>query len=567
MTPTIALLLLSFSVQAPESAVSTTPPSTVLVKGGTTVVGSTPEEILALLKEAPSYQPMVRAFDAETPQHEEQVGDVHLMVSEVTNEQYLAFVQATGFGPPLLWADDQALIDGRQEHARREAAKIDLAKQENRAPPERERFDEARWWSANWSDRPWAMPEELALVPVVYVDHGEALAYCRWAGMRLPTELEFQRAVRGKTKNSYPWGEDWLPKERIVRAAKEKPALRAATSETVNAPTRVGSYPAGASQDGIFDLIGNVWEWTSSAYMPWKGFQENEYRVSRDTVLKEAAQWEPEQCVAVGGSYGQDHYIGRAAVRRGTPRDETALGLGFRCASTERAAVDIADAILQSDVSGSSHAPAEIGYSTAATIGMDQWLVAPSSVAGAPAGYQVIRGYRYLLFTPVAKLAESQAEPFARASLESPIHLGFLATSEPLLEPALPPGTYFLVYRAAGHAAREERVAEDFRGALSTAGVDLDRDNFLFFDPRTSAVAAAIPVLRCEFDKPGSGGHLSFAAAPPPAEGESAAAPGAEKEPRLSLEAEVESGLRARVLRIAMTFRLPPEHAASAWRK
>lgn len=91
-------------------------------------------------------------------------------------------------------------------------------------------------------------PAELAEHPVVYVDLGDARAYAAWAGKRLPTEEEWQRAAQGDDGRLYPWGDDWLPD-------------RCNTGSTT---TPVRAHPQGRSACGCFDLCGNVWEWTES---------------------------------------------------------------------------------------------------------------------------------------------------------------------------------------------------------------------------------------------------------------------------------------------------------------
>ncbi len=164
----------------------------------------------------------------------------------VTNGQWSEFIADGGYQRPGWWS------------ARGWAHRVEAGLQR------------PMFWSADGTRRRFGVVEEVpADEPVQHVCFFEAQAFAAWAGARLPTEQEWEKACAwdpvARRRRRWPWG-DQPPTS--TRVNLDGAALR---------PAPVGAYPAGASAYGVEQLMGEVWEWTSSAFRPWPGFSPMRY--------------------------------------------------------------------------------------------------------------------------------------------------------------------------------------------------------------------------------------------------------------------------------------------------
>ncbi len=182
-------------------------------------------------------------WDNERPGHTVDVPPFSIDRHDVTNAAFLGFVEAGGYADRQWWRpDDWAWI--RQE-----------------------RITHPLFWEQHDGRWYWRGMFELIPLPLswpVYVSFAEASAFCRWRGVRLPTEAEFQRAAYGTPQGAerrYPWGDT------------EPGSGRGVFDFTSWDPEPAGTHPQGGSAWGVDDLVGNGWEWTSTPFAPFPGFE------------------------------------------------------------------------------------------------------------------------------------------------------------------------------------------------------------------------------------------------------------------------------------------------------
>lgn len=237
-------------------------------------------------------------FDNELRSHEVTVAPFAISRTATSNAEFLAFVEAGGYRHREFWSEEgwRWRTSVNAEH-----------------PVYWRQTDDE--WQRRVFDR-WVRLD--ANLPVIHVNWFEADAYCRWAGRRLPTEAEWELAAAGIGKRKFPWGEE---APTLERANLDWQALDAGCL------LPVGALPAGDSEFGVRQMIGNVWEWTATDFAPFPGFAPGPYK-------EYSAPWFPNQGeahkVLRGGCWATRSRLIRNNYRNFYKPDRRDVWAGFR---------------------------------------------------------------------------------------------------------------------------------------------------------------------------------------------------------------------------------------------
>lgn len=264
------------------------------IPGGTFEMGTTLAEIRTAVDECVADEGNCQVAYGEDsfPPHQVTVNAFRIEATEVTYEQYMAFLNSLG----------------PRSHLNSCGGFLCLATL-NETDVSNVTFD-----SANYRVRP-----EINRFPVAGVTWYGAKAYCEAIGRRLPTEAEWERAARGSDGRRFPWGNNLDTSLAKTNRPRVEPALQGAV--------QVGSYPGGASPYGVLDMAGNIAEWVSDWYSAtW-------YNQPEASGLDRGGPPAGTERAIRGGSWDNPPFFARTVHRMSLAPDQQRIWLGFRCAA------------------------------------------------------------------------------------------------------------------------------------------------------------------------------------------------------------------------------------------
>jgi gamma-glutamyl hercynylcysteine S-oxide synthase len=239
------------------------------------------------------------AYDNERRAHEVDLPAFAIDSAPVTNAAYLAFIAAGGYRERGFWSEPG--WRWREETGAE-------------APLYWRRGEDGSWRQRRLDREREPAPDE----PVIHVSYCEAEAFARFAGKRLPTEAEWEKAAlwdpRAGRARAYPWGDEPPTPE------------RANLDQLAFGPAPVGAYPAGVSAYGVHQMLGDVWEWTSSDFLAYPGFAAFPYPEYSEVFFGGDSK------VLRGGSWATRPGVARGTFRNWDYPIRRQIFTGIRCA-------------------------------------------------------------------------------------------------------------------------------------------------------------------------------------------------------------------------------------------
>lgn len=444
------LLSLSFSLLQAQAQ----RPGLVEIPAGNVIIGADEDTTHERIKESPIH---AEIFAGEMPRQSARVDGFYLSPTPVTNEMYLEFVNATGAVPPPSWA----VISKDQRQAL-----IQLGKEEQGPGYKFDEEAQASWWKDHWQDenQEWVMPPSIAMEPVVFISYDEALAYCEWTGLRLPTELEWVRAARGDSENEYPFGMEFDRK-------------RASCNTTLPAGLAFKRLPVGtfdnASPFGIYDMVGQIHEFTDTRATALEGFKSFRIEVvnaqeKKETIFPSPA-WDQNKIILKGGCFENEPRFMRIDSRLPYDGSFAYKLIGFRVAASQTPLRDAAYLKSRNVRSGILGGPPGSALDFERTIGMEKFsmsnlealaakraphedLVKAKHEAIVPEGYGVFGPHRAITMTPLRDaFAHHDHQAFSKVDRDVAkngrfVPIGTLCTDVGFEDFNIAPGSYTMIY-------------------------------------------------------------------------------------------------------------------------
>ena len=314
-----------------------TPENMVWIPGGEFLQGAVPQDKMAMEHEKPSISVVVDGFFMDA--------------TEVTNEQFAEFVAETGYVTvaerAIDWEEIKKQVPegtAKPHDSILQPGALTFKKTKSSVP---NLYDFSQWWQwtieANWRhpNGPDSNIKGKANHPVVQVAYEDALAYCDWAGRRLPTEAEWELAARGGNFGDiFLWGNESSKLVEMANTWEGEFPVKNTKADGFELRAPVKSYPANSY--GLHDMAGNVWEWTSDWYNHnyYKESSNNSNLLRNPNGAK--VPYTPnnpyaKEKVMKGGSFlCSASYCAsyRVSARMGSSKDSSLEHLGFRTVVT-----------------------------------------------------------------------------------------------------------------------------------------------------------------------------------------------------------------------------------------
>lgn len=328
---------ISILVQQPKGV--DTPNGMVWIPGGTFKQGAVSQDKMAMGHEKPAFSVTISGFFID--------------INEVTNADFKKFVDATDYKTiaerEIDWEEMKKQVPAgtpKPHDSIMQPGSLLFKKTKSSVA---NLYDFSQWWEwkigANWKqpNGPGSSLKGIKNHPVVHIAYDDALAYCEWAGRRLPTEAEWERAARGNQQDKiFTWGDDLTMLPKMANSWEGEFPVNNTKIDGFERRAAVKSYSP--NDFGLYDMAGNVWEWTNDWYntnyykeVSQKGTVVNN-PMGSETPFNERDPYARERVIKGGSFLCSDSYCAsyRISARMATSLDSSQEHLGFRTVATAK---------------------------------------------------------------------------------------------------------------------------------------------------------------------------------------------------------------------------------------